>query len=140
MRSNLGATTTLKRLSVAGLALLLSVFLLSRTPAINHTGSRTEQSKPKPISAPELFERNCARCHGGDGRGDTPLGHTYNSPDFTDKEWWKKHADITSTRNLIAIVTNGKGGMPAFGKKLKNSEIKSLVNYVQKFRGQNRER
>jgi len=29
---------------------------------------------------------------------------------------------------------NGKGGMPAFGKKLKNAEIKALVNYVRKFR------
>lgn len=83
---------------------------------------------------------NCARCHGADGRGDTPLGHTYNSPDFTDQEWWKKHSDITSTRSLIAIVTNGKGGMPAFGKKLKGSEIKSLVTYVRKFKSQNRER
>jgi mono/diheme cytochrome c family protein len=34
-------------------------------------------------------------------------------------------------------VSNGKGGMPAFGKKLKPSEIKSLVNYVRRFRPSN---
>ncbi len=84
----------------------------------------------------ELFRNNCARCHGADGRGDTPLGHTYKAPDFTDPEWWLKHSDITSNRSLTSIVTRGKGGMPAFGKKLKRSEITSLVNYVRRFRTQ----
>ncbi len=88
----------------------------------------------KRSSAVDLFRTNCARCHGADGRGDTPLGHTYNAPDFTDAEWWRKHSDITSTGRLISIVSHGKGGMPAFGKKLKPSEIKLLVNYVRRFR------
>ena len=92
------------------------------------------QSKRKPSVTEDLYRTNCARCHGADGRGDTPLGHTYNSPDFTDNAWWQKHSDITSTRSLVSIVMNGKGGMPAFGKKLKNAEIKALVNYVRKFR------
>jgi mono/diheme cytochrome c family protein len=84
----------------------------------------------------ELFRNNCARCHGADGRGDTPLGHTYNAPDFTDASWWRKHSDITSTRSLVGIVSRGKSGMPAFGKKLKRSEITALVNYVKRFRPQ----
>jgi mono/diheme cytochrome c family protein len=92
------------------------------------------QSKQKPSATEDLFRTNCARCHGADGRGDTPLGHTYNSPDFTDNAWWQKHSDITSTKSLVSIVMNGKGGMPAFGKKLKSVEIKGLVNYVRRFR------
>jgi len=92
------------------------------------------QSKRSSTLAVDLFRTNCARCHGADGRGDTPLGHTYNAPDFTDTEWWRKHSDITSTGRLISIVSHGKGGMPAFGKKLKPSEIKLLVNYVRRFR------
>ena len=55
--------------------------------------------------------------HGADGRGDTPLGHTYNSPDFTDPEWWRKHSNITNPDSLAVIVGKGKDGMPAFGKK-----------------------
>src|SRR2546429_4926443 len=92
------------------------------------------QSKRSSTFAVDLFRTNCARCHGADGRGDTPLGHTYNAPDFTDTEWWRKHSDVTSTGRLISIVSHGKGGMPAFGKKLKPSEIKLLVNYVRRFR------
>ncbi len=92
------------------------------------------QSKRNSSSVVDLFRSNCARCHGADGRGDTPLGHTYQTPDFTDGEWWRKHSNIASTKSLVSIVTRGKGGMPAFGKKLKPREIKSLVNYVRRFR------
>ena len=98
-------------------------------------GQQTKaQSKRSSTLAVDLFRTNCARCHGADGRGDTPLGHTYNAPDFTDAEWWRKHSDITSTGRLVSIVSHGKSGMPAFGKKLKPSEIKLLVNYVRRFR------
>ena len=85
----------------------------------------------------ELFRNNCARCHGTDGRGKTPTGELYKTPDFTDDQWWRKHSDITSTRSLSGIVSRGKGGMPAFGKKLKRSEITALVNYVRRFRPKN---
>lgn len=93
----------------------------------------TSQSK----RVDELFNRNCARCHGADGRGDTPLGHLYKTPDFTDAEWWKKNAGITSTRTLRSIVTRGKAGMPAFGKKLSRSEISLLVTRVRSFKKTN---
>ena len=82
----------------------------------------------------DLYRTNCARCHGAEGHGDTPLGRTFNAPDFTDQKWWQEHAAITNTRSLAAIVANGKGGMPAFGKKLNRSEINMLVAYVRRFR------
>jgi mono/diheme cytochrome c family protein len=58
----------------------------------------------------------------------------YKAPDLTDEEWWREHSDINSPRKLIRIVTRGKGAMPAFGKKLKRSEISQLVNYARRFR------
>src|SRR6267154_5275333 len=84
----------------------------------------------------DLFRKNCARCHGADGAGDTPLGHTYNTPDFTDPEWWRKHSNITSAGSLVPIVSHGKGGMPAFGRKLTRAEIRRLVDYVRRFKNQ----
>ena len=96
-----------------------------RTPA---------QSKRKSSFVSDLFRNNCARCHGADGRADTPLGHTYKTPDLTDPEWWRKNSRITSTASLASIVSRGKGGMPAFGKKLKRTEIRLLVGYVRKLK------
>jgi mono/diheme cytochrome c family protein len=149
---------TVKRLVTTGLGLFVFTFLLVPTSISGRRVSEARpsgrarsaigaladarasdtrtgaQSKRKPSATEDLYRTNCARCHGADGRGDTPLGHTYNSPDFTDNAWWQKHSDITSTKSLVSIVMNGKGGMPAFGKKLKSAEIKALVNYVRRFR------
>ena len=97
--------------------------------------SGASQRKPSGrLQVDELFNRNCARCHGADGRGDTPSGHLFKAPDFTDANWWKRNASLTSTRTLRSIVVRGKAGMPAFGKKLKKSEINLLVDRIRKFR------
>ena len=126
---------SVKRLATTGSGLLLLALLPVELTVIGATPA--QRRRPTTGSAErvvDLFSSNCARCHGADGRGDTPLGHTYNAPDFTDAEWWRKHANITSTGSLLAIVRHGKGGMPAFRKKLKRTEIKLLVNYVRRFR------
>lgn len=126
---------SVKRLATTGSGLLLLALLLVELTVIGATPA--QRRRPTTGSAErvvDLFSSNCARCHGADGRGDTPLGHTYNAPDFTDAEWWRNHTNITSTGSLLAIVRHGKGGMPAFRKKLKRTEIKLLVNYVRRFR------
>ncbi len=91
---------------------------------------------PGPSRVEDLYRQNCARCHGAEGRGDTPMGRVFLAPDFTDPEWWRKSSNFTSNKSLRAIVTNGKSGMPAFGKKLGRTEINQLVSYVRRFRAQ----
>src|SRR5438309_6033235 len=130
---------SVKRLVVGGLILLLLALLLVDLTVSGATQPQRRRSKARVRGAEQvgdLFRSNCARCHGADGRSDTPLGHTYRAPDFTDPEWWRKHSGITSTVRLVSIISRGKGGMPAFGKKLKRKEIKLLVNYVRRFRNQ----
>jgi len=122
------------RLAVINLILFTSALFL-----FDLTVTRATPPQKRSVgksSVGDLFRNNCARCHGADGAGDTPLGHTYNAPDFTDPDWWRKHSDITSTRRLVSIVSHGKGGMPAFGKKLTGNEIRRLIDYVRRFRKQ----
>ena len=123
-----------KRLAMCGLSLLLLAVISIEILNLLEGQQTKAQTKRSSTLVVDLFRTNCARCHGADGRGDTPLGHTYNAPEFTDAEWWRKHSDITSPGRLVSIVSHGKGGMPAFGKKLRPSEIKLLVNYVRRFR------
>jgi mono/diheme cytochrome c family protein len=125
-----------RRLIAGSLGLFLIAFPLFRLRVIAGAIAQRSSAKSTRIDAAELFRNNCARCHGADGRGDTPLGQTYLAPDFTDGEWWRKNSAITSTRSLTAIVSRGKGQMPAFGKKLKASEITALVNHIRRFRPQ----
>src|SRR2546423_7138798 len=114
-----------------------ALFLFDLTVTRATPPQRRSVARSSGTQVGDLFRNNCARCHGADGGGDTLLGHTYNAPDFTDPDWWRKHSDITSTGSLVSIVTHGKGGMPAFGRKLTRPEIRRLVGYVREFRNKN---
>ncbi|HEY3025175.1 MAG TPA: cytochrome c [Pyrinomonadaceae bacterium] len=122
----------LKGVVVCSALLLLLAVLVMPTRIASGAFQRPRSSRVKHVD--ELFNRNCARCHGADGRGDTPLGHLYKAPDFTDSEWWKKNSDISGVNTLRSIVTRGKAGMPAFGKKLRRAEINLLVDRIRSFR------
>ncbi|MDX6405555.1 MAG: hypothetical protein QOH70_3010 [Blastocatellia bacterium] len=126
-----------KRLVCTGLVLFLLapfVFELTVTQAIPPQRPAPRRRSGEQVG--DLYRNNCARCHAADGRGDTPLGKMFKAPDFTDPEWWTKNSKITSSSSLISIVSHGKGGMPAFSKKLSRTEIRRLVGYVQRFRNQ----
>lgn len=105
--------------------LLLAGFLITTG---NAGGTLQRKPSVRIRQVDELFNRNCERCHGAEGRGDTPQGKLFKAPDFTDPEWWEKNSTMRSTRTLIVVVARGKAGMPAFGKKLTRSESNLLVN------------
>ena len=128
-----------KRLAMGGLVLLLFAPFVFELTVTRATAPQRRRSTARPRGGEpvgDLFRNNCARCHGADGRGDTPLGNTYKAPDFSDPEWWQKHSNITTSASLVLIVSQGKGGMPAFGKKLSRTEIRQLVGYVRRFKNQ----
>jgi len=77
-------------------------------------------------SAAELYARNCATCHGKDGRAKTFKGKLKHARDLTDSEWQGRVSD----ERLFNSIMNGKEKMPGYGKKLSEQEINSLVTYV----------
>jgi mono/diheme cytochrome c family protein len=123
-------------------SILLAVLLLSAGYLVHSSRAevrlQSEQEKKESDSlsreqlaqAKTLFGERCARCHGADGRGETVLGDLLGVPNFTNEKWWKEEK---SDKHLIASVANGKGEMPAFGKKLSKQEIGVLVSYVRRF-------
>ncbi len=128
-----------KRQAFSGLVLLLIALFVVELTVTRATPPQRRNSIARLRGGQQvgdLFRNNCARCHGADGRGDTPLGHTYKAPDFTDPEWWQKHSNITTSASLVSIVSHGKGRMPAFGKRLSRTEIRRLVGYVRRFKNQ----
>jgi len=70
-----------------------------------------------------LFKEYCAKCHGEDGKAQTPKGKQLMAQDFTDADWQAEETD----EELIKIVTRGGEDMPPFGKKLTKEQIESLV-------------
>lgn len=97
-------------------AAAFSSFAVVVQPNVNLTAVETADSSKT------LFALNCARCHGTDGKGQTQLGQTLDVPDLT--------TDKSSVTRNTKVITNGMGDMPAFGKKLKKTEITTLAKYV----------
>lgn len=76
--------------------------------------------------ARDLYIRNCARCHGSDGIGNTELGKKLFVPNL------REERGSLSNAKMVRVITNGKADMPGFGKTLNKRQIATLAAYVRK--------
>jgi mono/diheme cytochrome c family protein len=72
-----------------------------------------------------VYKAKCASCHGADGKGATPVGKATKARDFCSDDV-KKETDDEWT----GIIVKGKNKMPAYDKKLSESEVKEVVAYI----------
>ncbi|MFM2062952.1 MAG: hypothetical protein RLZZ507_2622 [Cyanobacteriota bacterium] len=70
----------------------------------------------------KVFSANCAQCHAG-GKNLVNAAKSLKKADL------EKYG-MYSAEAIIAQVTNGKGAMPAFGKRLKPDQIEDVAAYV----------
>jgi cytochrome c553 len=84
--------------------------------------------------AKATYEKDCAKCHGKDGKGQTVMGKKQGAKDYTDA---KVQADLKDEAAVKAI----KEGYKKDGKEvmkpsegLSDDEIKGLVAYMRKFK------
>jgi mono/diheme cytochrome c family protein len=79
-------------------------------------------------TAEATYKAKCAACHGADGKGETAIGKSNKIRDLGSAD-----LQAQSDADLTAIITNGKGKMPAYGKSLKSDQVKDLVSYIRSF-------
>ena len=79
------------------------------------------QTTMKPATGKEIYESNCVRCHGLDGKRGKLGAEDLQMSTMPDAD-------------LIAIITNGKKLMPASKKKLTTDEIVLVRNYIKTLR------
>ncbi|MEZ2336648.1 cytochrome c [Mucilaginibacter sp. RCC_168] len=74
-----------------------------------------------PLTGKALFEKKCATCHGNDG---------------TRGRWGAKNLQLSKLDNneLLNTISNGRGIMPNWGKKLSISQISSVIEYIKTLR------
>ncbi len=73
-------------------------------------------------SGPDTFKAKCAMCHGPDGKKEMPA---MGVKPLTSPEIQK-----LSEAEVVTVITNGKGKMPAFKGKLSEEQIKAVGAYV----------
>lgn len=85
--------------------------------------------------AAAVYAKNCASCHGKDGKGDTKMGKKAGAKDYTDA---KVQAGFSDAEALAAIKDgvkkDGKEKMKAFSSKVSDAEAKELVAYIRAFK------
>ncbi|HEV2330935.1 MAG TPA: cytochrome c [Verrucomicrobiae bacterium] len=82
------------------------------------------------VDAQGLFQENCVICHGANGCAHTFHGRLVGAQNLTDPKW---QAD-TSDAQIVNAIKTGPSVMPAFGKKLSDSEIDAVAAYVRTFK------
>ena len=84
--------------------------------------------------AKAAYDKDCAKCHGEDGKGKTKMGEKLGVKDYTDA---KVQADLKDDQMTKAIKEGIKDGdktkMKAFSD-LSDDEVKALVAYIRSFK------
>jgi cytochrome c6 len=89
----------------------------SSDPKISETGNTEKEPTAK-----ELFDQNCASCHGVDGK----LGNS-GAKDLTKSK--------ISDADILKIIEEGKNGMPPMKALLESdSNISNVAEYIKKMR------
>jgi len=114
LRRHKHSTNNMKRILVVTLALTL-----------------TSLCNLRAADAKENWEKNCQKCHGTDGKGQTTMGKKLKIKDYSDS---KVQAEMKDADMLKTIKEGKKEGdvtrMKAFGDALNDDEIKALVKFV----------
>lgn len=137
---------------ISFVSLSVGIFLvLSSDRVTPQTESKSATNTPVPQVAEELvegrkvYEANCSTCHGlrGEGQPDwhikKPDGTLPAPPHDASGHTWH-HGDgllyrIVREGGAIAEVPEFKSGMPAFGTRLSQWEIRAALLYIKEFWG-----
>lgn len=81
----------------------------------------------------QVFQANCAACHGPEGKGDGPAGANLN-PQPADLT--ASHAAVHTDGDMLWWISNGiDPAMPPFGDALNEADIWNVINYVRSLSG-----
>jgi len=112
-------------MKIAVLVAFLALFIANVSAIKSRYSLIIDQNQQqKTRTAKEIFMIECARCHGGNGRAETPEGLDLAATDLTSERVKKM-----SRKKITEVIINGKGAMPGFRNKLSRKEIAALAGY-----------
>jgi mono/diheme cytochrome c family protein len=76
----------------------------------------------------QVYQARCVLCHGPEGKGDGPAAAALNPKprNHTDGAYMNSRTD----EQLLAVIHNGKGAMPAWKGVLSEQEMQDVLKYV----------
>ncbi len=84
--------------------------------------------------AKALWDKDCAKCHGADGKGKTKMGEKLGVKDYTDPTVQAEMKDEAMVKAIKEGVKEGdKSKMKAF-PELSDADVKALVAHIRSFK------
>lgn len=85
--------------------------------------------------AKALYDKECAKCHGADGKGDTKMGKKLGAKDYSDAKVQAAFKDDEAFKALKGGLKDkgGKTLMKAFDT-LSDEDIKALIAHMRTFK------
>jgi cytochrome c len=78
-----------------------------------------------------LYEKDCAKCHGAEGKGNTKMGQRSGARDYSNPKTWERLTDGAAAKAIKEGVKDKEGKMvmkPAEG--VTDAEAKAMVEYM----------
>jgi mono/diheme cytochrome c family protein len=88
---------------------------------------------PMNISADgkEVWEKNCAKCHGPDGKGDTKMGKKLGVKDYTDAKVQSELKDEAAVKSIKEGLKDSEGkALMKPADALSEDDVKAVVAYL----------
>jgi mono/diheme cytochrome c family protein len=101
-------------------------------PATEPKNPVTKPTAESQAKAKDLYQIDCALCHGDNGNGQTDLA---KSMELTMDDWTNPATLANKTdAQLFTVIRNGKGKMPPEdASRAKDMEVWNLIIYIRKF-------
>ncbi|MDP3850873.1 MAG: cytochrome c [Luteolibacter sp.] len=100
-----------------------SIIMIAATAAFVATATSASAA-----DGAEVYSKNCAKCHGADGKGATPMGKKLKIKDLTVEQ--KKLSDEQVVKSIKeGVIEDGKQRMKPI-KGLSDDDIAAVVKYV----------
>ena len=138
----------MKTIILLSCATLLTVLFLFTTSSSQPAGGKSDTPRPTDVArgdqrptsvgrGEKLFQRNCASCHGLDGRGAGLVAASLKKQPSDLTMIPRKNGKfpteelVMSISGELSVPIHGSREMPVWGGVLKNGDILSLVQYIE---------
>jgi mono/diheme cytochrome c family protein len=83
----------------------------------------------------ELYEKDCAKCHGSDGKGETRMGKKLGCKDYTDAKVQGAITDDAAIKAVKEGVKDKEGKTVMKGAEgMSDADAKAVVAYMRTFK------
>jgi len=88
---------------------------------------------PAHADVKDVYKVNCKKCHGWDGKGDTPQGRKEKAADWTTAAFQKRVTDDQIVKTILEGKESDGKKMKGLKDKVSPAEAKELVKIVRAF-------